>query len=259
LSLERSDIRALAKLSAKDKLIIALDVETSREALELYDALRDFVGMFKIGSQLFTAEGPHVVREIVEQGGRIFLDLKFHDIPNTVAAAGVEAARLGVSIFNVHALGGTEMMRRTKEAIVETSLREGFPAPAVIAVTALTSADETTLAEVGILSRPEEYVASLARLASEAGMDGVVASPQEVKVVREAVRRENFLIVTPGVRPSGTAADDQKRVMTPSDAVRAGADFLVVGRAILNAPDPARAARKIVEEMESVSEKDSSL
>ena len=236
--------------SANTKLIVALDVETAGEARELFQALKDVAGMFKIGSQLFTAAGPGIVREIVEAGGRIFLDLKFHDIPNTVAAASVEATRLGVSIFNIHALGGGLMMRRTADAVAETAQREGIKRPSVIAVTVLTSADGSTLAEVGISTDAEAQVSRLARLAAECGLDGVVASPHEVALVREAVGPREFLIVTPGVRPSGSTSDDQNRVMTPSEAVRAGADYLVVGRPILKAPDPVRAALKISEEME---------
>jgi orotidine-5'-phosphate decarboxylase len=236
--------------SANKRLIVALDVETAREARELFQALKDVAGMFKIGSQLFTAAGPGLVREIVAAGGRIFLDLKFHDIPNTVAAAGVEATRLGVSIFNVHGLGGSEMMRRTAEAVTETAEREGIERPSVIAVTVVTSADSATLAEVGIERGAEEQVSRLARLAAQCGLDGVVASPHEVALIRSGVRLPEFLIVTPGVRPSGSALDDQKRFMTPAEAVCAGADYLVVGRPIIKASDPARAARQISEEMD---------
>ena len=238
--------------SYRNKLIVALDVETAREALNLFSALKDVAGMFKIGSQLFTAAGPEIVREITRAGGRIFLDLKFHDIPNTVAAAGVEAARLGVSIFNVHACGGSEMMRRTAEAVTETAEREGITRPLVIAVTVLTSADGSTLVETGFSSSVTTQVGRMARLADESGLDGVVASPHEVKLVRETVARQNFVIVTPGVRPAGAASDDQRRVMTPLEAVRAGADYLVVGRAILKASDPARAARQIIEEIQQI-------
>lgn len=232
-----------------NKLIVALDVETPLRARELFSALRDVAGMFKIGSQLFTAAGPGFVREIVAAGSRVFLDLKFHDIPNTVAAASREAARLGVSIFNVHAAGGSEMMRRTAEAVTEVSEREVLPRPIVIAVTVLTSADAATLDEVGVPFNPQEQVLKLARLAESCGIDGVVASPQEVALLRSAIGRGSFVLVTPGVRPAGATAHDQKRVMTPAEAVRAGADYLVVGRAILEAPDPAAAAQKILEEM----------
>jgi orotidine-5'-phosphate decarboxylase len=234
-----------------NKLIIALDVETADEARRLFSLLRAEAGMFKIGSQLFTAAGPRLVRDIVAGGGRVFLDLKFHDIPNTVAAACREAVRLGVSLFNVHAAGGGEMMRRALEATGETAEREGLPRPALIAVTVLTSADAAVLAETGVGGVAlEEQVLRLAKLAAACGMDGVVASPHEIAPVRSAVERESFLLVTPGVRPSATAHDDQRRVMTPAGAVRAGADYIVVGRAILNAPDPLRAAHEIVAEME---------
>lgn len=235
--------------SIKERLIIALDVETAREARELFLRLRATAGMFKIGSQLFTAAGPALVREIVDGGARVFLDLKFHDIPNTVAAAGVEAARLGVSMFNVHALGGSEMMRRTREAVLEASEREGFKRPVILAVTALTSADLAALTEVCISCKPETLVARLSSLAASCGLDGVVASPREVALVRESVSAEGFLVVTPGVRPAGSVRDDQKRVMTPREAIEAGADYLVLGRAILKAPDPLRAAESILEEM----------
>jgi orotidine-5'-phosphate decarboxylase len=233
-----------------NKLIIALDVETAAEARKLFSLLGTEAGMFKIGSQLFTAAGPQFVREIVAEGGRVFLDLKFHDIPNTVAAACREAVRLGVSLFNVHAAGGGEMMQRAAEATSETAEREGLPRPALIAVTVLTSADAGVLAEVGVTGALEEQVKTLAKLAASSGLDGVVASPHEIAPVRSVVARENFLLVTPGVRPSAAAHDDQRRVMSPAAAIRAGADYIVVGRAILNAPDPLRAAHEIVAEME---------
>ncbi|MBD0369859.1 MAG: orotidine-5'-phosphate decarboxylase [Pyrinomonadaceae bacterium] len=242
------------KVAARDRLIIALDVETPTEGREIFAALKDYAGMFKIGSQLFTAAGPAIVREIVEAGARVFLDLKFHDIPNTVARAGVEAARLGVSIFNVHALGGSEMMRRAVAGVHEAAARENIARPSIIAVTMLTSADESMLSEVGLSSGVEQQVERLARLSSECGMDGVVASPREVSLIRSAVERKDFLVVTPGVRPTGAAHGDQKRVMTPLEAVRAGADYLVIGRAILEAPDMPRAAEKIINEMERASE-----
>jgi orotidine-5'-phosphate decarboxylase len=233
-----------------NKLIIALDVETAAEARRLFALLGAEAGMFKIGSQLFTAAGPEFVREIVARGGRVFLDLKFHDIPNTVASACREAVRLGVSIFNVHAAGGGEMMRRAAEAAGETAERENLSRPALIAVTVLTSADASVLAETGVAGELEGQVRRLAELAAASGLDGVVASPHEIALVRAAVARESFLLVTPGVRPSASAHDDQKRVLTPAEAVRAGADYIVVGRAILNAPDPLRAAQEIVAEME---------
>ena len=234
----------------KNRLIVALDVETASEAQRLVSALHGMVGMFKIGSQLFTAAGPALVREIVNSGEGVFLDLKFHDIPNTVAAAGVEATRLGVSIFNLHAAGGSEMMRRTANAVAECAAAEGLIRPLMIAVTVLTSADAGTLAEVGSDLDPEVLVQRLALLAEASGMDGVVASPREVGLVRSAVKKPEFIVVTPGVRPTGSPLFDQKRVMTPREAILAGADYIVVGRPILEAPNPAQAAQQIIDELE---------
>ena len=234
---------------AKDKLIVALDVDGAARALDFFAALRDVAGMFKIGSQLFTAAGPNIVRQIVAGGGRVFLDLKFHDIPNTVAAAGIEATRLGVSIFNVHASGGAEMMRRTAAAVAETSDREGLTKPRVIAVTLLTSLDQKSLEQIGISDNPGSMVARLARAAADSGLDGVVSSAQEIRSVRQAVSIPEFLIVTPGIRAGGDASDDQKRTLTAAAAISAGADYLVVGRPILNDPDPVSAARRVVAEI----------
>ena len=235
---------------AKDKLIVALDVETAPRARELFDALRGVVAMFKIGMQLFTAAGPAIVREIIHAGGRVFLDLKYHDIPNTVAAAGVEAARHGVSIFNVHTSGGTEMMRRTADAVAEVSERDRLVRPKVIGVTLLTSVNAKVLSEIGVVNSPEQQVTALAQLAAASGLDGVVASPLEVVSVRAAVGKEGFLIVTPGVRPSGTTPNDQKRLTTPAEAIRAGSDYLVIGRPIIDAADPVEAVWKVVAEIE---------
>jgi len=206
--------------NAKDKLIVALDVETADRALALFEELRGVVGMFKIGLQLFTAAGPQVVRDIVSRGGKVFLDLKFHDIPNTVAMAGVEATRLGVSIFNIHASGGGEMMRRTAEAVAETATCEGIVRPKVIAVTLLTSMDNAALKKIGIETGVKSFVAGLAKMTHECGLDGVVASPQEIGLIREAVPQPNFLIVTPGIRGAANAANDQRRTLTAGEAVR---------------------------------------
>ena len=238
-------------VSAKEKLIVALDVETADEALRLFGELRGEAGMFKVGSQLFTAAGPELVRRLVDEGARIFLDLKFHDIPNTVAAAAREAVRLGVKLFNVHTSGGGEMMRRSAEATAEEAARLGVGRPSLIAVTVLTSMDADSLTETGVAAvSVEEHVRRLARLADASGLEGVVASPHEIRPVREAVGREGFLVVTPGVHPSAAAYADQKRVTSPAEAIQRGADFIVVGRAILNSPDPGRAARAVVEEMD---------
>jgi orotidine-5'-phosphate decarboxylase len=238
-----------------NKIIVALDLPTAKEAMRCFEMLRDYVGMFKIGSQLFTAVGPSIVRDIVGAGGRVFLDLKFHDIPNTVAAACVEATRLGASIINVHALGGSEMMKRAAEAVTKVSKEEGIPRPALIAVTVLTSSNDETLKEIGIGSLVETQVISLAKLAEKVGIDGVVASPHEIKQIRANVTSKDFLIVTPGVRPAGKDHNDQKRVMTPSEAVKAGADYLVIGRAILNDPDPIRAVEQIKKEIENITKR----
>jgi orotidine-5'-phosphate decarboxylase len=234
----------------QNKLIIALDVDTADEALRLAGQLRGLAAMFKIGSQLFTAAGPALVKEIVASGERVFLDLKFHDIPHTVAAAGVEAARMGVSMFNVHAAGGTEMMRTVADAISEVASKENLVKPTVIGVTVLTSSNSETLEEIGLSGEPQDLVRRLALLAESSGLDGVVASPQEVLTVRAATRKSDFIIVTPGVRPEGVRPNDQKRVTTPRAAIMAGADYLVVGRPILQAKDPVQAARSILDEMQ---------
>jgi orotidine-5'-phosphate decarboxylase len=239
------------KATEKNKLIVALDVDTAFEARRLVSTLKDVVGMFKIGSQLFTAAGPALVYEIVAGGEEVFLDLKFHDIPNTVAAAGVEATRMGVSIFNLHAAGGQEMMQRTVEKVAECADAEGLARPLIIAVTILTSVNDTVLAEVGYQMETSALASRLALLAEASGLDGVVASPRDVGIIRSVVKKDDFVVVTPGVRPAGSALQDQKRATTPHEAVIAGADFIVVGRPIIIAPDPARAARQIIEEMES--------
>ncbi|HWS85777.1 MAG TPA: orotidine-5'-phosphate decarboxylase [Pyrinomonadaceae bacterium] len=239
-------------VSAKEKLIVALDVDSADEAVRLFGELRGEAGMFKVGSQLFTTAGPDLVRRLVKDGARVFLDLKFHDIPNTVANAAREAVRLGVTLFNVHASGGAEMMRRAGEATAEEAARLGVKKPSLIAVTVLTSMDADSLNETGVsASNVEEQVRRLAELADGSGLDGVVASPHEIVPVREAVGREGFLVVTPGVSPTAAAYADQKRVTSPSEAVRRGADFIVVGRAILNSHDPAAAARAVVQDIEN--------
>jgi len=205
--------------------------------------------MFKIGMQLFTAAGPELVRQIVSRGSRVFLDLKYHDIPNTVAMAAVEATRLGVSMFNVHASGGREMMKRAADAIAEIAGREGLPKPIVVGVTLLTSADQETLQQLGISDDPAQVVRRLAVLASDANLDGVVASAHEIKIIREQVADPNFKIVCPGIRSATDPAQDQRRTMSAGDAVRAGADYVVVGRPILSAEDPAKAALAFREEI----------
>ncbi|HEY3138853.1 MAG TPA: orotidine-5'-phosphate decarboxylase [Blastocatellia bacterium] len=234
--------------SIKDRLVVALDVPDRDSALRLVELLSGAVGMFKIGSQLFTAEGPQLVREIVSAGERIFLDLKFHDIPNTVAGAVESAARLGVSILNVHTLGGAEMMRAAAHAAGERGLL-WITRPAVLGVTVLTSMDKTDLADVGITSELGSEVVRLAALAQDSGLDGIVASPHEIRLIRECITAERFIILTPGIRPARFEHGDQKRIATPADAIRDGADFIVVGRAITDSPEPRAAAERILEEI----------
>lgn len=233
-----------------DKLIVALDVDTPSQALGLVKQLRDVAGMFKIGSTLFTLAGPQIVKDVVASGAKVFLDLKFHDIPHQVAGSARSAAQLGVSLFTLHASGGAEMMQRAVEAVAEVAEREGTPRPAVLAVSVLTSMDAASLSQIGINSSPEETVLRLVKLAEQSGVDGVVASPQEAARIRTSVGKRDFLIVTPGIRPAGKDAGDQRRVSTPEAALNAGADYLVVGRPITAAADPVAAAREIAAEME---------
>ena len=232
----------------RGRLIVGLDVPTFEDAQRLVELLRDEVGAFKVGKQLFMHAGPSVVRMISDRGARVFLDLKFHDIPRTVARAAIEATRLGVWMFNVHASGSFEMMRVTVDEVSKLCRKEGLARPKILAVTVLTSLSRDDLKRVGVQSGVESQVVRLARLAREARMDGVVASPHEVAPIRRACGRD-FLIVTPGVRPAQAEWNDQKRVMTPSEAVRAGADYLVVARPIVDAADPVAAAREIVADM----------
>jgi orotidine-5'-phosphate decarboxylase len=236
-------------LTAKDRLVLALDVDNDNEALGLVVELRESVGLFKVGHQLFTAYGPDIVRRIISKGGRVFLDLKYHDIPNTVAKASAQAVKLGVSIFNVHALGGLDMMKGAAEAAAATAEQQRTAVPLVLAVTILTSMDQTAMRkELKITRSLQREVTHLAKLAQRAGMHGVVASPQEIKLLRRAVRGE-FAILTPGVRPAWAAKDDQKRIMTPAEAIAAGADYIVVGRPVLKASDRQAAVLKILEEI----------
>ena len=237
--------------TAKEKLIVALDVDSAARALALFAQLREYVGVFKIGMQLFTAAGPDIVRKIVARGGRVFLDLKYHDIPNTVAMAGVEATRLGVSLFNIHTSGGREMMKSTVAAVNDVAARENLVRPRILGVTLLTSVDEETLRGIGVPESPQSVVRRLASLADQSGLDGVVASAQEVKTIRDTVARPDFLIVTPGMRSGVSGSDDQRRTMTISEAIRAGSDYLVVGRPILDAPKPIEATQRFVEEIEN--------
>ena len=231
---------------ARNKIIFALDVHGLDDIDRWAETLAGKVGMFKVGKELFTSCGPAAVKAVKRHGGQVFLDLKYHDIPNTVASAMCEAARLGVQLANLHALGGAEMMETAVTAVhKEFSNAER---PRLLAVTILTSSTVETLRQVGIEHSVQDMVVRLARLAKASGMDGVVASPLEIGLIREACGPD-FLIVTPGVRPSFAAVDDQKRIMTPSEAVSSGADFLVIGRPIAKAADPVQAAERIAAEI----------
>jgi len=233
-------------MQAKDRLIVALDVPSATQARRLVQSIGEAVTTFKVGKQLFTAEGPQFVRELVASGRKVFLDLKFHDIPNTVAAAVRAAAELGVTMLNVHASGGSKMLRAAVEAAAQSQTK-----PMVLAVTVLTSLSDADLQEIGISATVLSQVVRFATLARSVGCGGIVASAQEARELRRALG-EDFAIVTPGVRPAGSAAGDQSRIVTPRDAIAAGASHIVVGRPILDAPDPAQAAADIVAEIELV-------
>ena len=229
----------------KSKIFVALDVENKEKALEIVSDLRGLGACFKIGKQLFTSTGPELVREIVAMGEDVFLDLKYHDIPNTVAKAGAAAAQLGVKIFNVHASGGRKMM----EAVREEMNKLTNP-PLVLAVTILTSLGEEDIREVGFDRTIPEQIAKLAKLAKDSGMDGVVASPLEIELIRDVCGKD-FKILTPGIRPAFAAVNDQKRIATPAEALRKGADYLVIGRPITAAENRRVAFLKILEECQN--------
>ena len=226
----------------KDKIIVALDVPTKKEALGLVAQLRDQISFFKVGLQLYTASGPEVVREIVATGARIFLDLKLHDIPNTVARAVEAAGELGVQMLTIHLCGGGDMIRAAVAARANNM--------SILGVTVLTSAAQETLGEVGITDKIDNQVLRLAALGVAAGVDGLVASPHETRTLR-ATCGDKIKIITPGVRPKGSDAADQRRVMTPREAIDAGADYLVIGRPITADPNPSKAVAKILRELEA--------
>lgn len=236
-------------MQIRERIILALDVADFHTALDIVKKFKDHIGIFKVGSPLFTSAGPKIVEKINSMGKKVFLDMKYHDIPETVSRAALAALRLRVFMFNVHTLGGLGMMRQAVETLVEASLKENIERPRLLGVTILTSIDQEILTnELGIGQRINIHVRHLSGLALKAGLDGVVTSPQDIETVRSHCGK-GFLIVTPGIRPSWTPLHDQKRIMTPKEALRRGADYLVIGRAIFSQPDPLGALKHIEKEM----------
>lgn len=226
-------------------LIVALDLPTAEEALKTASELKGLVEYMKIGKQLFTAAGPEFVKKLRDEGFKVFLDMKFHDIPNTVGAASVEAAKLGVFMFNMHTSGGVEMMKTAAERVRDYSEKNGIVKPLLIGVTVLTSLGNDDLHKIGITNDVRAQVRLLSRLAKDSGLDGVVASAQEIKMIKEECSSD-FVIVTPGIRPAGSSQDDQKRTMTAAEALNEGADYIVVGRPITGAKDKKDAVRTLL-------------
>jgi len=231
-----------------EKIILALDVESFKEAEELVELLSDYISIFKVGKQLFTHCGPKIIEMIHHHKGKVFLDLKYHDIPHTVAGAVKEACKLKVFMLTLHAMGGQKMMQEAVEASIKIAQQLSSNPPLILAVTILTSLQQEDLKDIGVVPPVEEAVLRLARLSQHAGVKGVVASAREASLIRAACGR-NFIIVTPGIRPKGKEADDQKRTLTPKEALLAGSDYLVIGRPLVEAPDPLEAAKEIVQEL----------
>lgn len=237
------------QMVGKKKICLALDVDDSQRAIDFVIELKDYIGLFKVGFQLFVNEGPSVVERIVEKGGQVFLDLKLHDIPNTVAAAARSMVRLGVSMFNVHASGGKEMVRAAVISTQEEAAKKGVDRPLVLAVTVLTSINEEILRDELLIQRGvKDTVCRMAEVAKAGGADGVIASPQEVPIIRK-VCGSDFLIVTPGVRPKWSAIGDQKRITTPSDAIKLGSDWIVIGRPIMDSDNPVESTLSVIQEI----------
>jgi len=236
-------------LDLGSKIIVALDVDTRGQALALVEELPQ-ARIVKIGLRLFSAEGPSLLEAAAGYGKQVFLDLKMHDIPHTVAGAVAVCASYGVFMLTLHASGGREMMKRAAEAAAQAADKQGFPRPILLGVTILTSLKDAELVEVGMPADAAGQVLKLAHLARESGLDGIVCSPQELGVIRRELGRE-FLVVTPGIRPSWAAAGDQKRILTPRQAIRQGADYLVIGRPIIASPSPGEAFQRIRQELDS--------
>jgi orotidine-5'-phosphate decarboxylase len=236
-------------MSTTEKLILALDVSEHSYAIELVEKFKDHFGIFKVGPELFISSGPKIIKDINKKGKKVFLDMKFHDIPNTVSKAAIAATKLGLYMFNIHTSGGFEMMKKCRDTIVETCLKENIDRPKILGVTVLTSLSREILRdELGIQHGLRTHVRHLSGLALRAGLDGVIASAREAEIIRGHCGK-GFLIVTPGIRPSWTPPDEQKRTATPKEAIRAGADYLVMGRAILNQADPFKAIELITLEV----------
>lgn len=234
----------------ENPLIVALDVGNRDVAMRLVEQLAPVAGMFKIGSELFTAEGPSIVKDILNAGGRVFLDLKYHDIPATVGKAVASATSLGVSMLTIHTSGGGAMMKAAVESARTNAEKRNFPAPLILGVTVLTSMGDIELAEIGLNCGTAEQVLRLARLAVNSGIGGLVCSPLELKMLREALPSK-ITLVTPGIRSANELKNDQKRTMTAGEAIKAGANYIVVGRPICADPNPRLAAERILQEISS--------
>lgn len=238
-------------MKAKERLIVALDVDTKEEVEFLVNELKDEIGIFKIGLQLYSSLGNEIIRFIKAKGGKVFLDLKLHDIPNTVRETVRVLTKEGVDMMNVHSQGGYEMMKSAKEISVKTAWELGIKEPLLIAVTILTSLGDEEVAKIGYVKSSKDMVEHLGKLTKEAGLDGVVCSPLEAGIIKKACG-EGFITVTPGVRPLGEDAGDQKRITTPKKAIKGGSTYIVVGRSITKAKNVKEAARNIVTEMENI-------
>ncbi len=244
----------LKNKTARDRLVLALDVNTMEEAQKLVTELRDYVGVFKVGLQLYTSVGPDIIKMIQDEGREIFFDGKFHDIPNTVAKASANLVKHGVSFFNVHITGGSKMISTCLKLSRETAKSCGLPKPTVLGVTLLTSFGQKTLTEELLINRNiDDYVSQLAKVAKDSGLDGIIASATDVPKIKKACG-EDFIILCPAIRPTWSVVNDQIRVVTPKDAIKTGVDYLVVGRPITSAKDRVSAAKLVLDEMEEALE-----
>lgn len=240
--------------SARDRLVLALDVNTMQEAKELVTELKDYVGIFKVGLQLFTSTGPDIIKMIQGEGREIFFDGKFHDIPNTTAKASANLVKQGVTFFNLHTVGGSKMISTTVKLAKETAKSLGLPKPTILGVTVLTSFGQRTLTEELLISQNiDDYVGKLAKLGQDSGLDGIIASATDVPKIRKECGND-FIILCPAIRPTWSVVNDQIRVVTPADAIRTGVDYLVTGRPITSAKDKISAAKLILDEMEEAME-----